>query len=141
MIKSKHLLAVFFIPIVMTIVRADAASATINIDGAVDKTMQWTAAQLQDQFSAKIKVVEYESHGEKHTSTCVPLISMLESAGVQVALKMDPKADPRTKHRALRLVVLAEARDGYAVAFSVAELLPDIGGKEVWWPSIKTINR
>ena len=30
---------------------------------------------------------------------------------------------------ALRLVVLAEARDGYAVVYSLAELTPDLGGR------------
>lgn len=30
---------------------------------------------------------------------------------------------------ALRLVVLAEARDGYAVVYSLAELSPDLGGR------------
>jgi DMSO/TMAO reductase YedYZ molybdopterin-dependent catalytic subunit len=45
---------------------------------------------------------------------------------------MDPKADPKTKNSQLRLVVIVEARDGYTVAFSLAELLADVGNRPVW---------
>jgi hypothetical protein len=45
---------------------------------------------------------------------------------------MDPKADPHVKNYNLRLVVVIEGGDGYITTFSVAELLPEIGGREAW---------
>jgi hypothetical protein len=60
------------------------------------------------------------------------LLDLLHAAGISTEIKMDPKADPRTRHRELRMTVTARASDGYAVVFSLAELLPDIGHRAVW---------
>jgi hypothetical protein len=56
----------------------------------------------------------------------------LKAAGAPVELKMDSKSDPGLKSYSLRFVAVARGRDGYVVAFSLAELLPEIGNRHVW---------
>ena len=62
----------------------------------------------------------------------MPLLAVLRVAGVPTAVTMDPKADPKTKNRLLRLCVVAASDDGYAVTFSLAELIADAGDRPVW---------
>lgn len=45
---------------------------------------------------------------------------------------MDPAADPKDKNFPLRLVVVVTGRDGYVAAFSLAELLTDVGNTDAW---------
>ena len=106
-------------------------SLVISGDG-VAQPHQWTVADLKSQFASQLSNITYQSHGGAHTSACVPLLAVLKAAGVSTELKMDPTADPRTKHLPLRMAIAAEARDGYVVVFSLAELLPEIGNRPVW---------
>jgi Oxidoreductase molybdopterin binding domain len=62
----------------------------------------------------------------------VALLSVLQDAGIDTVLKMDPKIDPKIKNYNLRLVVVIHGTDGYTTTFSLAELLPDIGNREAW---------
>src|ERR1700722_10756507 len=108
---------------------ADSVPA-VHVDGAVTQPSDWTVARLHDELSAQIKPIKYTSGGKPHTSNCVPLTALLKAAGVSIDLKMG--GDPKTKNAQLREVVIITGRDGYAVDFSLAELLPDIGNRAVW---------
>jgi hypothetical protein len=60
------------------------------------------------------------------------LVSLLKAAGVPVEFVMKPGADPKVKNPQMRRAVLVSGRDGYSVAFSMAELLPMVGNRAVW---------
>lgn len=106
---------------------------SLQVSGdAIAQPHQWTVADLKQQFASQLSNITYQSHSGAHTSACVPLLAVLKAAGVGTELKMDPKADPHTKHAPLRVAIVAEASDGYAVVFSLAELLPEIGNRPVW---------
>jgi hypothetical protein len=107
-------------------------SESVHIGGAGIPATDWTVDQLQKQFAAEITPVAYSGHGQKHVYRCIALISLLKAAGVPADLKMDSKADPKMKSYSLRFVAVVHGRDGYVVAFSLAELLPDIGNRHVW---------
>jgi DMSO/TMAO reductase YedYZ molybdopterin-dependent catalytic subunit len=113
-------------------VLADPNPDTVNVAGAVNHPGDWTIARLKSDLAADVTSISYATHGQKHTSNVVPLLSLLKAAGVQTQVKMDPKADPRMKNAELRLVVGVECRDGYLVTFSLGELLADIGNRHVW---------
>jgi hypothetical protein len=109
------------------------AGGSLTIDGtATTQPSHFMIDQLKQTPGLPTTQISYESHGLPHRSTCVGLLDLLHAAGISTEIKMDPKADPRTKHRELRMLVTARASDGYAVVFSLAELLPDIGHRAVW---------
>jgi hypothetical protein len=110
----------------------DPADFSLHVDGAQTPDSNWTAAQLESKFVGEITPIQYASHGKTHTFKCVPLITLLKAAGAPAEFKMQPKADPKVKSYALRFAVVAHGRDGYVAAFSMAELLPDIGNRHVW---------
>jgi hypothetical protein len=126
--------ALFIFAAILSLFAASAFAdpAAIHISGAVAQPSDWMANQLKTQFASQIKSIEYQSHGQKHTSNAVPLLALLKSAGVAVDLKEDPKADPKTKNAALRLIVIVRGTDGYTVALSLADILPDIGNGQAW---------
>jgi hypothetical protein len=64
-----------------------------------------------------------EQDGEKTTYEGVSLQEILKKAGIPFGRQMRGKA--------LAGYVLAEAKDGYAVVFSLGELDPDLGGARV----------
>lgn len=111
---------------------ADDPAESVHISGAGISPSDWSVAQLQKQFVGEISAIDSTSHGQKHVYHCIALVSLLKAAGVPVEFKMNPKADPKLKSHPLRFVVGARGRDGYVVAFSVAELLPEIGNRHVW---------
>ena len=60
------------------------------------------------------------------------MVALLKSAGVSTDLKEDPKADPKTKNAALRIVIIVRGTDGYTVALSLADILPAVGNRPAW---------
>jgi hypothetical protein len=104
----------------------------VKVSGDVPKPVEWDADAMRKQFASEIKTVKYSSKGQAHLATCVPLLAVLEAAGVETGIKMDPKADPKTKHRPMRLAVEVRGSDGYAVVLSLAELLPSAGNHPAW---------
>lgn len=109
---------------------ADTATVTVTVPER--EASEWTVDRIKKDLAAEVKDVPYQSHGKAYVGRGVPLLSLLKASGCAVEIKMDPKADPKVKLPALRLVVAIEARDGYAVAFSLAELLPEIGNRPAW---------
>jgi hypothetical protein len=108
------------------------AEDAVQVTGLDGSAQTWTAARLKEVLASDVKAIEWTSHGQKHASSSVPLIAVLKASGVPVALKMDPKADPHLKNYNLRLAVVIQGGDGYTATFSLAELLPEIGGREAW---------
>jgi len=108
------------------------AAGSIHIGGAGIAGTDWTVDQIEKQFAKEITQIAYTGHGQKHIFGRIPLVSLLKAAGVPVELKMSPSADPKLKSFSLRFVAVARGRDGYVVAFSLAELLPEVGNRHVW---------
>lgn len=98
--------------------------ASFRVGGDVQKPGEWTAARLARDFAGKVETVRYTLAGKEHTARCVPLLTLVEAA--------QPKIDPNRKHHRVSFVVVLRARDGYTVAFSLAELSPDLGNRPVW---------
>ena len=124
-----------FVTIILLFVPSIAsAGATLTVDGtATTQPSHWTTDELKHQPAMPTTQISYESQdGTAHHATCVSLLDVLKAAGVSTEIKMNPKADPKTKHAALRMTVTAKATDGYGVVFSLAELLPEIGHRAVW---------
>jgi DMSO/TMAO reductase YedYZ molybdopterin-dependent catalytic subunit len=100
------------------------AAGGVAIDGAVLHPENWTAATLKTLPPTTLTVSFATGHGEERARwTGVLLWTLLGHAGIV--------ADPRVSHASLRRTLLATGSDGYAVAFSVGELDPDLGAAPV----------
>ena len=108
----------------VTVAQTPASDGVIHVGGAVAKSADWTAAKLREAFAAQLKKVEYTAKGQKHSSTCVPLLAIVQAA--------EPVTDPKHKNFAMRLAVVVQAGDGYAVTFGMGDLMPDVGNREAW---------
>jgi hypothetical protein len=106
--------------------------ASVHISGDVTQASDWTLAQLKEKFASEIKLIQYSSHGQKHVSNCIPLLSMLKAAGVSTEAKMDPAAKPTAKNRPLHIAVWIQGRDGYSVVMGLGELMPEFGNRAGW---------
>ena len=115
-----------------TVPTSQPAANGVTVNGAVGRSQSWSGDDLRSRFAAELKPVGYDSHGKHHTARAVSLLAVLQAAGVDATLKMDPKVDSRTKNVPLRMAVVVRGRDGYTATFALAELLPDIGDRPVW---------
>jgi hypothetical protein len=106
--------------------------ATLRVSGDAVLARDWTAAQLREKFASEIKLIQYSSHGQKHVSNCIPLLSVLQASGVPTETKMDPTAKPTEKNRPLHIAIWIQGRDGYSVVVSLGELLSDFGNHAGW---------
>jgi DMSO/TMAO reductase YedYZ molybdopterin-dependent catalytic subunit len=86
---------------------------SIQITGAVKQPMTLTAGDLAKMPRASVKAT---LHGKEYLYEGVWLHEVLKRAGVP--------QDEALRGKALATYVLAEARDGYRVVFSIAELDP-----------------
>jgi hypothetical protein len=108
------------------------AGDTVTVTGT-DKSTDWTVAKLKSDLAADVTTITYTGHDGKHTSTAVPLVSVLKAAGVQAELKNPTKGtDPKARHPEMHMVVTVQGRDGFYVVLSLAELMPELGNKKVW---------
>jgi hypothetical protein len=107
-------------------------SDKVHVAGPGIVVSVWGVTQTQTELASDVKPVKYKSHGVEHTFDCVSLVSFLKAAGADTNFVMQPGADPKVKNPQLRRVVIVTGRDGYAVVFSLAELLPAIGDRTVW---------
>jgi hypothetical protein len=106
--------------------------ASVHISGDIAQASDWTLAQLKEKFASEIKLIQYSSHGQKHVSNCIPLLSVLKAAGVSTEAKMDPAVKPTTKNRPLHIAVWIQGRDGYSVVLGLGELIPEFGNRPGW---------
>jgi hypothetical protein len=104
----------------------------LRVIGSVEKPQEWSAQQVREQFAKDVRAVSYMSRGQKVESKCVPMYALLKAAGAEVDLKMGAGTEPGKKNHALRLAVVVVSRDGYTAVFSLAELLPEVGARQVW---------
>jgi hypothetical protein len=111
---------------------AGQAPSSIHITGPATQPSDWTVDQLETQLVTQIKDIDYNSRGAMHTFSCIPLASLLKAAGIQTDFAMKGGADPKTKNRQMRQVVVVGGRDGYTVVFSLAEVLPMVSDREIW---------
>jgi Oxidoreductase molybdopterin binding domain len=124
---------VSLLPLLLLVISQPArADDGVRVTGTEGTSQAFSAARLKATLASDLKTVGYDSHDQKHTCTGVPLLALLKAAGVPITLKMDPKADPHMKNYNLRLAVVVQGGDGYTATFSLAELLPEIGGREAW---------
>jgi DMSO/TMAO reductase YedYZ molybdopterin-dependent catalytic subunit len=131
--RISHLLCFFAVVITAASTPLSAEpEKTIHVSGVVAQPSDWSEARLEKEFAADMRTVQYTSHGGQHSAKCVALVTLLKAAGVQTELKMDPKADPKVKNYPLRFVVMVAGRDGYTAAFSLGELMPEVGNEAVW---------
>jgi len=130
---KKHIVGVLCILLMTTMLRADPAADSITINGSVDKPGDWTVARLKTDLANDVTKIEYTGHDGKHTSTAVPLASLLKAAGVQTELKQPAKGvTGKDKHAEMHFAVLVQGRDGFFAVFSIAELMNDLDNRKIW---------
>jgi DMSO/TMAO reductase YedYZ molybdopterin-dependent catalytic subunit len=94
--------------------------ATLSIGGDVAHPLTLSAADLQ---SLPRTTVTFTDHGTTTTYDGVLVSELLKRAGVPLGAEL--------RGPALATYVLASAKDGYQVVFSVGELDPDLSGDRV----------
>jgi DMSO/TMAO reductase YedYZ molybdopterin-dependent catalytic subunit len=98
-----------------------AQEPRLAVTGDVPTPLALSASDLAAMPREHAEVTEQD--GVKTTYEGVALQEILKKAGIPFGRQMRGKA--------LAGYVLAEAKDGYAVAFSLGELDPDLGGTRV----------
>jgi DMSO/TMAO reductase YedYZ molybdopterin-dependent catalytic subunit len=98
-----------------------AQEPKLAVTGDVPTPLDLSASDLAAMPREKAEVTEQD--GVKMTYEGVTLQEILKKAGIPFGRQMRGKA--------LAGYVLAEAKDGYAVVFSLGELDPDLGGTRV----------
>ena len=115
------------VPLAAARERADS----VMVRGDVLKPGSWGIEDLRRQFAKEVRTVTFTPGTDKpqETGTGMPLLALIQAAG--------PKVEKVPKHYDLTFFVILEARDGYRVYFSMAELLPQCGDARVWlvWDS------
>lgn len=131
--RKKQFAVVLSLIALCALIGANAANDKVTIAGAVDKPGEWTVARIKADLAADITTITYTGHDGKHTSSAVPLASLLKAVGVQTELKPPPKGvDPKAKHGEMHFAVTVQGRDGYFAVFSIAELMTDLGNRHIW---------
>src|SRR5262249_39854256 len=110
--------------VVIVTARMDAAESTFRVSGAVERPGEWTVSRLTADLAGSVQTVRFTMKGVEHTAKCVPLWALIEA--------VRPRVDPNRKNHRVGFAIILRARDGYTVAFSLAELAPDIGDHKVW---------
>ena len=98
-----------------------AQEPKLAVTGDVPTPLALTASDLAAMPREHVEMTEQD--GEKTIYEGVALQEILKNAGIPFGRQMRGKV--------LAGYVLAEAKDGYAVAFSLGELDPDLGGTRV----------
>jgi hypothetical protein len=112
--------AVFaFLSLALSSPGAGQAPASLQLVGEAGKTTQISIDSLR-------RMPQVELRGQIHDGP--ELVFRGPGLDAVLALAGAPQGHD-LRGPALRLVVLAEARDGYAVVYSLAELSPDLGAR------------
>jgi hypothetical protein len=93
-----------------------------RLHGAVRERVL-TADALRRDLASQVSTVALTTHGKTERYDAVPLIAVLEHAGLL-------KGTGRNAE--IALAVVARAADGYAVVFGLGELLPNTGARDVF---------
>ena len=97
------------------------ASAAVTISGDIPSTVALTAGDLAKMPREKISIPEKD--GTKTEYEGVPLREILKRAGAPSGKDLRGKA--------LATYVLAKARDGYRVVFTLAEVAPEFANEQI----------
>ena len=97
---------------------------SFRIAGSVDNPGVWTNERLSTELSGDVKTVTYTLKGEQSQARCVPLYALIQATRPRVSL--------RVKNHLLAFAVFVSADDGYTMAFSLGELAPQNGKRQVW---------
>jgi hypothetical protein len=130
MSNSRWLIAVLAAMLLGTLGAQPAEIPMIHIAGDVPKRGDWSIDRIRQSLTLD-KISFQTRDGKSHTGDGVSLVQLLNGAGLDTNFKMNPTADPKMKNYSLRLIVLVKGTDGYTVAFSLAELLANIGDRQV----------
>jgi len=98
-----------------------AQELKLEVTGDVPTPVTLGAADLAAMPREQAEVTEQD--GTKSTYEGVPLQEILKKAGMPIGRQMRGKS--------VAGYVLAEAKDGYQVVFSLGELEPDLGGTRI----------
>jgi len=104
---------------------AQDSLATLVVRGDIQKPGEWTVQTIRQQFARQAQAVTFTA-GDKQPSVGmgIPLYSLVQEAA--------PRIEKVPKHYDLSFFVILEARDGYRVFFSLAELIPQCGNAQAW---------
>jgi hypothetical protein len=100
------------------------AEDTFRIGGAVERPAEWTAGRVLQELAPQVQTVRFTLRGEEQTARCVPLRLLIHPS--------PPQFENETKNHELGFAVFVTGRDGYTVCFSLGELAPEIGKRQVW---------
>jgi hypothetical protein len=103
---------------------ADPAPPTLRMPGAADKTIEPAALVGRDRSDVRVE----ESQGDVTIYHGLPLLDVLEKNGLE-------SKTMAAQRKLATGVVLATARDGYTVVFSLGELLMHRGDPRVYLAS------
>ena len=103
---------------------AQAQPVGVRVEGAVEKPASYSADELRSAFAGDLKVVNYSLKGTGHSAHGIPLWAIIRAAS--------PRVRTAVKNHLMGMAVSVRARDGYTACFSLGELSPDAGGREVW---------
>ncbi len=122
-VKSLILLVGVLAPVHRSL--AQAPSSTLVVRGDIQKPGEWTVESIRQQFAGQARAVTFTA-GDKQprVGTGIPLYSLIQEAA--------PRTEKVPKHYDLSFFVILEARDGYRVFFTLAELSPQCGNAQVW---------
>jgi hypothetical protein len=107
-------------------INAQSTEPGLAINGDVEKPGFWSVNDLQQKLAKEIKPVQFTLGPGKQqkTGTGVPLLALINAAEL--------KTEKTPKHYDLSFMAIIEARDGYRVYFSFAELSSLVGHAEAW---------
>jgi len=120
-IRPISLSIAILLPCVLHSGAQSAPEAKLVVTGDVPTPLTLNASDLAGMPRERVDLTEQD--GEETTYEGVPLQEILKKAGIPFGRQMRGKA--------LAGYVLAEAKDGYAVVFSLGELDPDLGGARI----------
>ena len=111
-------------PLLMAAAHSQTGKQTFHIEGAIEKSGEWSVDRLSKEFTGEIKNVFYTLKGEKGEAKCVPLLAFVQAA--------KPRLNAKVKNHPLSFAIIIRAKDGYTVTFGLGELMPAYGKREVW---------
>lgn len=126
--RYRRLLRVAVLAVVLATPALGSAQGThptsaLLVRGALHKQLVWTAQTLRQVFGAQVREVALTSHGKEERYDAVPLIKVIEYAGIKART---------TTNAEMGMAVIARARDGYVVVFGLGELMANTGARDVY---------
>ena len=119
--KTRLTLVFVLLLLPLAALAADAAPPVLHMPGAADRSIEPAALLGKDRSDVRVE----ESQGDVAIYHGVPLFDVLEKSGLETR-------SMASQRKLATGVVLATARDGYTVVFSLGELLMHRGDPRVF---------